>query len=699
MPTFDQLLSRPAASTVALAEITAAVPLEAWTAYTTIWRHKLPDDLYLVALAVDGVAVTQAANVAAVEATAGRWFQDDDYIYYHPAAGEPFDAVLVATAAFYFSDTEKLFENYYDPRLKSVPKLSLRIEREFGGVAQIGGGRISFDNTDGFFDAFAGVVRWNNGRAVIRMGIDAGRSEMAYEDYRIIGTWSLDGAGETDSTFDLQVKERKENLRVEIPIEKFSREDWPSIDDDLVGKPVPLVIGRCLGIKPYLVDPNLGTLKVSSHAIKGFIGLRKQEKRKRTETRTPDWYKVTGTNYYRTSFASDVLRIVCDGTTLEEKSGVDEVDATASTWHKRDNYIYIRPPASVTPTAANTTVEIEISYEVWLNCPFATRDTANGEFTVSETHWDGEQELSVDVIGLTDEAGDAMENPADMIAFLLSLVGETDLDTDSFDAARSYFYFGTNRYNQARIVRKISLWLEDEVEVLEIIERVNRQCGTFLYVNALGQWHLGVIKPEPVTDLLELSESEFLEVSRDEDTDKVYSSVEVAYAVRNQDGWNEVATVSSERLRLFNGFAVHSTLQVECDFWESKDARYMAQRILSTQGQPLVTYKGKLPRLGMVLAPGDKVRLVRDRGGKDEVLEVIEIDYDIGSKSVSLLLGNQRGWGRSCGFWTGAEIPAWDSGVTDAEARDAAGANGYWTDPAGFADSDDSRSFKVSRWW
>lgn len=699
MPTFQQLLERPSVIPVLLLEISAAVPLRAWIPYNDIWRHALPDGVTVETLEADEAAVTAGASLAAVEATAGRWIQEDGWLYLNPATGEPFDFDVVGFAGFYFSDLSKTFEgNFYDPRLKSVPKLSLRIERRFGGVAQIGGGRFTLENTDGFFDALQNVVRFDSGTAVLKMGLDTPAAAMAYGDYETMSTWRLDGGNATDSVFDLSVRERKLNLRTKIPATKFNRADFPYISRDTEGQPIPTIYGRCYGVPAFLVNPITLNFKVCNHAVAGFIGLRKKETRTVIEQRTPEWFKVSGQSYYRTFFTEEVKGVTLDGDRLD---AADELAllATPGRWLLQDNFLYVsRELLGDAPTAANTTVDVEVEYTVWTEIPFATRDAANGEFTVSAADATGSTVLSVDVIGKA-VAGEPLENVADIVEDILAAVGETDIDAASFAATRNYFDLGTDRHGNPMTHMKPSLYLDEQEEALEVLERICEITGTFLYTNAAGQWTFLAAQPEPGDGLVSFNETELVEIRREVETDEIYTAAEITFAHRHIEEWSERVKVERDDLRRFAGLPAHNTREVEAELWDTSDARYLAQRILSTEGRPLVLYRAKLPRLAAFILPGDKVSVTRSRGNISEVLEVIEIEFDLDAKSVLLTLGDMRGWRYSSGFWTGDATAAWDANATADEKVAAARNAGFWTDDNGFAVSTDERAQDTSRWW
>ncbi len=699
MPTFQQLLERPGIKSVMLVEISAAVPLAAWvyTGANSIYKHALPDAVKLSALAADEAGVTKASALSDLDSTAGLWFQSGEFIYWRTATGSVFDFDTIGTAAFFFSDTPKALENYYDPRLKSVPKLSLRIEERFGAVTQVGGGNIVFENADAFFDALAGKVRWDNGSATLKLGLDTASEEMYYFDYRTIGTWSLDGGDLTDSSFSLAVKERKLNLKLKLPSTKFTLDDYPYIATAMVGKTIPTVYGRNYGVAGFLINQNTNTVKVSSHAIKAFIGLRKKEQLSRTVTQSPDWFSVVGHTYFRTAFSGDLLSVTCNSTTMTKLDKTEDVDTTASSYTVRDNFLYLNPPLAVVPSATNTSLDVKISYDNWTQIDFATRDEANGEFTLSTDVWDGKAELSVDVIGKT-SGDDAIENPTDIVADILASVGETNLNVASFDAARAWFNLGTDRRGNSLIHLRPSVYLANEQEALVVIQTILTATGSYLFVNAAGEWVFKAAVPLP-SDALDLTELELFEMKRSDDTSDVPTSVIVNYASKTVEKTNQTLTESSETLRRGRGLVEHVTRTVNAALWQESDALYLAQRILNSEGFPLTKFQLHLPRLAMVIAPGDCVRVRRARGSTDEFMEVLEMNFDLASKQATLMLGDMRGWGRSCGFWMPDSATAWDSGATDEAARTAAQASGFWSDDNGFAVTADARSHSVSRWW
>jgi len=698
--TFQQKLDKSAVQSVILAEITAAAPLEAWVAYNSIWRVSVPAGVTLASFEADGSAVTEGSSVANVEATAGRWFQSGLYVYFNPSSGTPYAKVIVAFCKFYYADEVKtLNSNYYASRLKSVPRLSLRIEKTIGGISQIGGGNIGLENTDGFFDSLANFLRWDNGTAVIKMGLDLKDSDEAYGDYRTIATYALDGADLSDTDLTIKVKERKEVLKTKLPLTLFDQATYPYIAQNLIGKPIPMIYGRVYGAKGIVKNPNTNTIKVCGHAIAGFIGLRVKETLKTRNTIAPDWFIVANQTYYRTAVTNDVVRVTYSGTDLTQADSIAAVAAGSDLWAHVDGFVYTKLTNPNVPTSANIEITIEVSQEVWREIPFATKDIANGEFTVSSEYWDGKAELSVDVLGKT-SSGTFLQTSSEIAQDILTVLGETSFDTAAFAAAKLYFDMGADRFGNKRYHMKPSLYIDTEVEAIKIIERLNVACFTYLYVNASGQWSYNAIAPEPEsTSFPNYDEANLISLRRDDDTDKIFTQVNATFAKYHAEDRNSLEIETSDKFLKYRGREAHIIKEVALDLWDSTDANYWAQRAIGNQAFPLVTYQTVIPRFGLVLAPGDKLRVIRTRGGVDEILEVLEIDFNLTTKQATLILGNVRGWGRSSGFWVADSQPDWDNTDTDLECKDAAAESGFWTDANGFADTTDARSFNVSRWW
>src|SRR3990172_363989 len=129
----------------------------------------------IVDLKENGVSLTSRASVALVESNAGSFFWDQNFgkLYVHPTGSvSPYTKTFQAMIAFCFATEGRIYNGIsYEPRIASLPQLSIRVEKTFGDPGQIGAGSLTLLNGDGFFDAYSGF-QWDAGRAVLKIWVD-----------------------------------------------------------------------------------------------------------------------------------------------------------------------------------------------------------------------------------------------------------------------------------------------------------------------------------------------------------------------------------------------------------------------------------------------------------------------------------------------------------------------------------------------
>ncbi|MEW6304700.1 MAG: hypothetical protein AB1705_14590 [Verrucomicrobiota bacterium] len=268
-------IDKPTISLVFLAEITCGLWAREWvlTSGRTI-TYEVATSLDVTEVKCNGVALTERASVGLVDSNPGSWIQQSGFLYVSAPTGTPFDKTIIATVAFRFATRQKIFNNQdYSPRLISAPSLQLRIEEDFGGVGQIGGGTLVLANNDGFFDNKEDLL-WDYGRVTVKVGFDQRGSDQAYADYVTIGTWLAEDWDFRYDKFSLKLREVASKLKKKVPIEVFTRGDYPVIKDEFLGKPIPRAYGVCYGVKPILIDPGLKKFKVAGHAIRSLDAVR-----------------------------------------------------------------------------------------------------------------------------------------------------------------------------------------------------------------------------------------------------------------------------------------------------------------------------------------------------------------------------------------------------------------------------------------
>lgn len=233
----------------------------------------------ITAVKVDGTAMTERASIADVESNFDSFFSDVANGKLYVACDENsnlFDISVVAVARINVASKEKLFgADYYDPRMTGIPKLSMRIEKTFGGVGQISIGALDVANNDGEWDGRAEYL-WANAdtNITLKIGYDTRTDAMAYGDYTALGTWGVDKWTTSDNRFSLSLREKKSRIEAQIPTEVFDKTTYPNLDDDDVGEVIPRAYGKVYGARPILIDAATKTFKVANHAIKSLDEIR-----------------------------------------------------------------------------------------------------------------------------------------------------------------------------------------------------------------------------------------------------------------------------------------------------------------------------------------------------------------------------------------------------------------------------------------
>lgn len=277
MTVLTDALAYPNIERIFLAEITAGQHLTFWTLNSGSTYYAAA--IYKVTgVKENGVSLTEQSSIANVDANPGSFYYDAvaDRVYVQTTtSATPYNFTLQAVLQFYFSNRGKIFNgNYYEPLLSSAPNLSLRVQRRFTGIGQIGGGNIALVNADGFFDAMTDL-QWDAGKATVKFGVDRpGQTPMAYADYETVGAWLTRSWRKKDNTFNLSVAEDKIEIKKKIPYTFYDRATYANIREDDVGKAIQIAYGVIKDAEPVLIDTTTNKLKVAGHAIISFDGLR-----------------------------------------------------------------------------------------------------------------------------------------------------------------------------------------------------------------------------------------------------------------------------------------------------------------------------------------------------------------------------------------------------------------------------------------
>lgn len=651
--------------------------------------------------------LTLRADAAAVNATASSWFSDGTYLYVRPPTGQNvYAGTIQAIVPQYFSNHPKNYSGtQYDPRIKSVPSISQRIEARFGGVAQIGGGSITFINTDGYFNGKMDW-QWDAGLVSIKLGLDIDGATAATGDLLQVAVWSVDQHSKTRDDFTLRLTEAKARFKTKIPTETYTRTVYPNIEPSDEGKTIPTTYGKVYGVKPTVIDPSIRKFKVCSHSIHGFDAVRiKQDVDESFSVYFSDFLPYSTSVLRKYLPSVEVVRVKNISTYLTEVTALADVETGPNTFYYSDSFLYI----NIGTSALSCIVDYQRKASRWVTTSFSEVDLANGIFYLS-VDWNDGQEVSVDYTGKDATIA------TDIVEDLLGTAGESSIDFGSFSSAADAFVVGLNSLNEPETVTRIGLHIDAPKELSELISVINSVAHTFTFTNEDGEFAMGSFIPKPVPDTYSITDQDVIDFSETSEPQDVASEFITGFAERKQDGFKQTYThTRSEGFRLHNQ-ADHVTVEKTVPLSEESDATLYTQRTSLMRSRPIRKVTITLHWKGWLFNLGEQISLNLTARGVSGKFEVIERTADVINSRIKITLGDLRGFGDSVGFWAldAPTLPTAFAALTGYGAGSAATWNaswhanikawarrnvGYWTDANGLANSTDPDSFIVSSWF
>jgi len=338
MTALSDRLEYPNIRPVALLEIVAGEWLKYWTlAEGKTHTYYASTNRRVVGVNENGAPLNSLPSIGAVESNSGsyHWDQSNGRVYIHPSdSSTPYGKTVQARVLFLFSTECRVINGmYYDGRIISLPDLTARIEAMFGEPGKVGAGKVDLAGGDGYFDAL-NDIQWDSGEAILKLGIDeivrdlplgqgvdgaiaesggelyadTGGGTLAeipsamapvrvyrqcdYSDYETVAGVRIVGWSHSASVFSIELEEKKSALKRKIPVDVWTLDAYPNMDESRAGDPIPIVYGTVYDVSPTCIDKTTNTFKVANHPIKEFIAVR--VKKKATEdAETPTWVGVS----------------------------------------------------------------------------------------------------------------------------------------------------------------------------------------------------------------------------------------------------------------------------------------------------------------------------------------------------------------------------------------------------------------------
>jgi hypothetical protein len=592
-----------------------------------------------IRVTVNGVALTQRASIALVDANAGSWYWDESggLLYVRTATGVPGDFTMLAGRRLYLASAPITLEQtagspttavYYQPWLTGdLPQVRRQVEDLLSGMSTFPEGAVSFTNGH---RAWYGLVaadgqwNWKYSTAKFYLGGSYNGLTLARVDYAPIATMLVEDVAPTETTcrFDLQPLRRLTDL--ELPVTPIFDSTYPNLDNGVGGTKKWIGYGRAT-IKPDLTDTTTsqGVYTLADAAYQTLFAVNQVWA---IEKRTKVWTLLTETTHYTKNL-----------------------------------------------TACTVTI-------------------------VSATYPHSDYEIAVDVTGKPDGLGSYYHTYAAIVQDIIKThlgIAAADIDTAAFtlvesDATADLALWIKNPRSIASILAS------SEPELASLGRSV---MGT-LQQTAAGLWTVRTWDPRVDTITTSLRREDLATFEPKPKFKTIYSSVRVYYGYDHaRDEWAVVEvndptiqyrTGSRDRLEMFTFLTAEA------------NALTLASRYLLLAGAVTVEaeFEERGAMLAQLNA-GDKVAITYSPAPTvsgsyvSSPFEILDLVVRYSPKvTVTGLLGNLRGLGGRIGRWMGTSAPAW-SAATEAERN----ASGFWANSSGLIDPADVSTVNRSIWW
>jgi hypothetical protein len=602
----------------------------------------VPGGLYAPVIAVweDATALAAAADLAAVEATAGSYWWDEanEVLYVHTAGGtDPADATLMQVGVrLHLANAPIVLEQtpgtpatavYYLPWLTNeLPRIQRRVEDLLSGSMVVPGGSVSFVNGHGaWFSLVApdGVWNWKNKTVRFVIGGSYDGQALTRAQYQTVATMLVEDVAATELACTFSLQPRQRFAEIEVPVTPYFEDDYPNLGDGVRGTRKWIGYGRAI-IPPDLTD-------TSSHGV----------------------YTIAD-SAFQTLFALHAVWAV-------EKS-----------------------------TGARTLLTEGVHYSKDLTACTVT--------VTSGTYAHANYSLAVDVTGKPDGAGSYLRTYGPIVADLLETflgVDAADRDSAAFVTAAAEADAEIALWIKApRSLASILTTSEPELGSLgrSVMGAVQQTVG--------GLWTVRIWNPHVDAITTSLRQADFARFAPTPKLKTTYSSVRVHYGydhtrqqwsvVEVTDPVTQYRTASRDRLDIFTFLVAGAS------------ATTIAQRYLLLAGA--VTVEAEFSERGARLAAleaGDKAFISYAPAPtvagvyESAPFEILASELTLAPRlNVTGRLGNLRGLGGRVGRWMDSSAPDYST-ATESERL----ASGFWCDTAGLADSGDPASAGRSLWW
>ncbi len=278
----DAALERSVAFPIFLVELTAGYRAFTWQPdggdvyiynlydYPTVVGENIDE---IVGIKYNGVSLVDVGPTGTLVPGSFKWAATIQRVeMIAPGSVDPVanNDVVVLFAMFRFSSVPADFDGKnWRTWILGLPALRNQVNANFSGISQIGGGTLTLQNENHFFDKRA-KYNWDAGRMVLYMGA----SGLSYSEFKPIATWVPSTVLLNDKNFVVTLREAKVLIDTFYPSDTYDLATYPNLDPAAVGEAIPVAYGVLHGITPVLIDTAGLVFKVAGHAIRSFDGVR-----------------------------------------------------------------------------------------------------------------------------------------------------------------------------------------------------------------------------------------------------------------------------------------------------------------------------------------------------------------------------------------------------------------------------------------
>lgn len=207
----------------------------------------------------------------------------------------------------------------------------------------------------------------------------------------------------------------------------------------------------------------------------------------------------------------------------------------------------------------------------------------------------------------------------------------------------------------------LSIYIDELTEALKVFEKINEAIFSYLYNGYNGKYRYRVFTPEPGGDLPTFTDDDIFSFKERVDASEIISNLRVEYAYRAEQDYPQVILLESLQSQYLQRSPIKVSKEIRLPFTQRNDAQYWAERAILMAGERLVLYDVELSPRAWTLEPGDFITIIYSRQSINMVMEVLEVNRDLATGVVDVVLSDQHGYlsGEGGGGGTTKDLGAW----------------------------------------